>query len=122
MPACRARAFWSGRADKVGSDGRVEIGYISYQAHTAPCGDWSDEPGVHRVATRSMPNFGCAVQHNIAAQVADPRDLDHAARHRRRRDAARRAVVFDNYETGQADRRDEDARISPPPFPTSTAK
>src|SRR5471032_2967957 len=56
------------------NDGRVELGYIGYRAVTASCGDWSTNAG-YTASNRSSPNLGCAVQQNIAAQVADPRDL-----------------------------------------------
>jgi pilus assembly protein CpaD len=40
------------------------------------------------------------VQHNVAAQVADPRDLV-APEAMTPGDAARRAVVYDNYKNGK---------------------
>lgn len=80
-------------------DGRVELGYIAYAAVTAPCGDWSTSAG-YTASNRSMPNFGCAVQQNIAAQVADPRDLI-SPQPLGSGDAARRATVYDNYRTGK---------------------
>ena len=88
-----------GTRDRVGSDNRVELGYISYMASTAPCGDWSKDLD-YTATNRVSPNFGCAVQHNLAAQVADPRDLV-APRDMTAGDAARRAVVYDNYTNGR---------------------
>ena len=88
-----------GTRDVVGGDARVELGYISYRASTEPCGDWS-ESATDTAANHVMPNFGCAVQHNIAAQVADPRDLI-ASQPLASGDAARRAVVYDNYKNGK---------------------
>ena len=88
-----------GTRDKVGSDGRVEIGYISYQASTAPCGDWSTNLA-YTASNTINPNFGCSVQHNVAAQIADPRDLI-TPRDMTPADAARRAVVYDNYKQGK---------------------
>jgi pilus assembly protein CpaD len=79
--------------------GGVELGYVSYVAHTDECGDWS----VNVADTASnlpMPNFGCATQHNLAAMVADPRDLV-APRAMTDADAKRRAIVTDKYEKGQ---------------------
>ena len=81
------------------SDGRVEIGYVSFEAHTDPCGDWS----VNAADTSNnlpMPNFGCAVQHNIAAEIADPRDLVQS-RGLAPADATRRMQVLNNYEKAQ---------------------
>jgi pilus assembly protein CpaD len=79
-------------------DGRVEVNFVSYTAHTAECGDWSvnvAEDGDNG----NMPNFGCAVQHNIAAMVSDPRDLV-APRPMTAADSQRRATVLTNYEKG----------------------
>lgn len=88
-----------GVQDQDGSDGRVELGYISYQAHTKPCGDWSKDVADDD-SNEPMPNFGCAVQQNIAAQVADPRDLIETPP-MSPADATRRAQVLSKYEQGQ---------------------
>jgi pilus assembly protein CpaD len=88
-----------GTHEIAGGDARVELGYIGYQAATAPCGDWSQNLG-YTAANRVGPNFGCTVQHNIAAQVADPRDLI-TPQPLGPGDAARRAVVYDNYKNGK---------------------
>src|SRR6185437_16033019 len=60
--------------DAPAGDVRVELNYISYQARTAPCGDWSTDL-TYTADNRNAPNFGCANQHNLAAMAADPRDL-----------------------------------------------
>ena len=81
------------------ADGRVEIGYVSFEAHVEPCGDWS----VNAADTSNnlpMPNFGCSVQHNIAAMAADPRDLVQS-RGLGSADAVRRMQVLNNYEKAQ---------------------
>jgi len=82
-----------------GADQRVELGFIAYEASTKPCGDWSESLG-NTEANKPSPNFGCAVQRNIAAQVADPRDLIDM-RPSDSSDANRRAVVLDAYEKGK---------------------
>lgn len=80
------------------SDGQVQLGYIGYGAKTASCDDWSaDLAATGDNATN--PDFGCAVQNNIAAEVADPRDLI-AARPTDPADATRRKTVMDSYEKG----------------------
>jgi pilus assembly protein CpaD len=89
-----------GTQDPTSSDGRVEIGYISYQAHDEPCGDWSIDVA-DTEDNKPMPNFGCAVQHDIAAQVADPRDLMQP-RDIGPSDATRRMQVLNKYEQGQS--------------------
>ena len=88
-----------GTRDAADGDKRVELGFISYRASTAPCGDWSTSV-TYTASNHVTPNFGCAVQHNIAAQVADPRDL-MGAQPLAAGDAARRAVVYDNYKNGK---------------------
>ncbi|HEX3675327.1 MAG TPA: CpaD family pilus assembly protein [Rhizomicrobium sp.] len=89
--------------------GGVELNYISYVAHTDECGDWSQNAG-DTASNLPLPNFGCATQHNIAAQIADPRDL-LAPRVMDPADAKRRAVVNGKYEQGvitQADKNKTD--------------
>ncbi|HEY0301152.1 MAG TPA: CpaD family pilus assembly protein [Rhizomicrobium sp.] len=88
-----------GTRDAASGDAKVELGYIAYQATTAPCGNWATNAG-YTASNRSSPNFGCAVQANIAAQVADPRDLI-APQPLGAGDAARRATVYDNYRNGK---------------------
>jgi pilus assembly protein CpaD len=85
--------------DAPESDQRVEINYVSYEAHTDKCGDWSENLAF--TADNLTPkNFGCAVQQNIAAQIADPRDL-MAPRTMQDASAVRRATVMGNYEAGK---------------------
>lgn len=81
------------------NDQRVEIGFISYTASTKPCGDWSKNAG-DTADNSPSPNFGCAVQHNIAAQVADPRDLIEQ-RPSDPADTNRRTAVLGAYEQGK---------------------
>jgi pilus assembly protein CpaD len=85
--------------DAPDGDQRVEINYVSYEAHTDKCGDWSED--LDYTADNMVPkNFGCAVQQNIAAQVADPRDLI-APRPVEDASAVRRDTVIGNYEAGK---------------------
>ena len=98
------------------SDGsaQVEIGYFGYLAQVDPCGDWSKDLA-NTAANQTSPNFGCATQHNIAAQVADPRDLIQP-RTASAGDATRRATMLGNYEKGKvtaADKsQDQSAKVS----------
>jgi pilus assembly protein CpaD len=89
-----------GTQDDATSDGRVEFGYISYQASSGACGDWSVDVA-DTADNTPMPNFGCAVQHNIAAQVADPRDLAQS-RGLGPSDTTRRMQLLSKYEQGQS--------------------
>jgi pilus assembly protein CpaD len=88
-----------GSREVAGGDGKVELGYIGYGVATTRCGDWSSNLG-YTASNRVSPNLGCAVQQNIAAQVADPRDLI-AAQPLAAGDAARRATVYDAYRQGK---------------------
>jgi len=88
-----------GTRDTTGIDAAIEVGYIAYTAHTEPCGNWSQDAD-DTENNLPMPDFGCSVQHNIAAMVADPRDLV-APREMGPGDAARRTTLTKQYETGQ---------------------
>ncbi len=81
-------------------DGSVELGYVTYVAHSDPCGDWTDDVAG---TSSNLPtkNFGCATQHNLAAEVADPHDLEQM-RPMGPADAARRDTVIQKYEAGSA--------------------
>ena len=85
--------------DPVGGDQRVEVNYVSYRAHLEACGDWSED--LSKTAANTTPaNFGCAVQHDIAAQVADPRDL-LGPRGMDDGDGRRRQSVITAYDQGK---------------------
>lgn len=88
-----------GEKDRTDTDGRVEIGFVRYEAHTAPCGDWTRD-AAHNADNDASPNFGCAVEQNIAAQVADPRDFVQS-RGFAPSDSTRRMQVIGKYEQGQ---------------------
>jgi pilus assembly protein CpaD len=53
-----------------------------------------------RFSNRSSQGLGCAITANMAAQIADPRDI-LAARPMSPSDSGRAAVVFDNYRRGE---------------------
>lgn len=96
------------------SGAQIEVNYISYQARTADCGDWSEDL-FYTADNRTAANLGCANQHNLAAMVADPRDL-LGPRAMDGGDAARRQTVITSYEKGQASAaqksQDQNAAIS----------
>ena len=99
-----------GTHDAASADGRVEIGYISYSAHTDACGDWSHDAG-ETSSNLPMPDFGCSVQHNIAAMVSDPRDLV-TPRGMDPSDPTRRQTVLSTYEKGQTTQAQQTAKQS----------
>lgn len=78
----------------------VKFTYIRYVAQTKPCGDWSRNVAV-TYANNPPPNFGCAMQQNIAAMVADPRDLV-APGAMAAEDAQRALTVLDKYRKGES--------------------
>lgn len=53
-----------------------------------------------RYSNQSSPGLGCAVTANMAAQIADPRDI-LGARPMSPADSGRAAVVFQNYRAGE---------------------
>ena len=89
------------------SSGQVEVNYISYQARSGACGDWSEDL-FYTAENRTAGNMGCANQHNLAAMVADPRDL-MGPRAMDGADAVRRQTVIGNYETGKVSGADKSA-------------
>ena len=79
--------------------GPVIMSYKRYMARTAECGDWSEDLNSH---TNNMPynNLGCTQQHNLAAMVANPKDLVQP-RTQTPPSAARRTEVLGKYAEGQ---------------------
>lgn len=76
----------------------VLVGFETVQAVVPQCGTrWGN---LGRTGdNRSSANFGCAVTANLAAQIADPRDIV-TPRAMTPADAGRRSVVFDAYRSG----------------------
>lgn len=85
--------------DVANNDFRVDLSYITYTAHTDACGDWSENLAF-TMDNQTAKNYGCSVQHNIAAMVSDPRDL-LGPRRFDPADANRAATVIDAYEQGK---------------------
>ena len=82
-----------GNQDATDAGDGVKITYIRYEAEAPKCGDWSADLG-KTSSNLTSPNFGCATQHNLAAMVADPRDLV-SPRPLDPDDAQRRLTVLD---------------------------
>jgi pilus assembly protein CpaD len=96
--------------DAPAGDMRVDVNYVSHVARTKACGQWADDLAftLDNVTPR---NFGCAVQQNFAANVADPRDL-LGPRTMDPSNAGRRNTVMGLYELGkptQAEKKSSDA-------------
>jgi pilus assembly protein CpaD len=77
----------------------VLVGFDTVRAVVPRCGTtWTN---LTRSANNAgFSNFGCAVNANLAAQIANPRDIVQP-RAMTPVDAGRRAVVFDNYRQGE---------------------
>lgn len=77
----------------------VVVGYQTLRAAVPRCGAaWGN---LSRTGdNQSSSNFGCAVTANLAAQIADPRDIQ-TPRAMTPSDAGRRTLVFDRYRAGQ---------------------
>ena len=78
----------------------VIVAYVTYQAVIPRCGlKW--ENLASNTGNKPMDNFGCAVNANLAAQIADPADIA-GPRASDPTDVARRLTVLDKYRAGQA--------------------
>lgn len=77
----------------------VIVSFVRKFAVTKECGDWSDNLAAS-YNNKNYANFGCAQQHNLAAQVANPEDFEQP-RTSTSASATRRAEVFDKYIKGE---------------------
>ena len=77
----------------------IRLSYLRYVAEGPECGRWTTNLA-EDYRNLPYPNFGCAQQRNLAAQVANPADL-LGPRTVEPADAERRAVVFDRYRQGR---------------------
>ena len=77
----------------------VTVNIVAYRAHTYACNQsWENLAATG--SNKPYKNFGCAVTSNLAAQIADPRDLDGPAP-ATSTDAARKSVILDKYRKGE---------------------
>lgn len=76
----------------------VLVGFDTVRAAVPRCGtSWTNL--ARTGANAGYANFGCAVNANLAAQIAEPRDIV-TPRAIAPSSAARRAIVFDRYRAG----------------------
>lgn len=76
----------------------IRLAFGTLIARTGPCGRWPDNlADTHD--NKNYFNFGCASQQNLAAQIADPRDL-LGPRGIGEIDAERRTDMLDKYRKG----------------------
>jgi pilus assembly protein CpaD len=90
----------TGIDDEPNPADEVRVSYVGYVASAEPCGDWSSNLGYTSANTPS-PNLGCATQHNLAAMVADPRDLV-TPKPLGPQDAQRRLTILEKYRKGES--------------------
>jgi pilus assembly protein CpaD len=91
-----------------GANAPVRLSYLRYVADPPQCGLWPTNLADDR-RNLPYPNLGCAQQHNLAAQIANPADL-LGPRTMDPSDPERRAVVFDKYRQGVTTRSERDER------------
>ncbi len=77
----------------------VLAGFETVQAVVPNCAAEPRSMGP-RYSNQSSPGLGCAITANMAAQIADPRDI-LGARAMSPADSGRAAVVFQNYRAGE---------------------
>jgi pilus assembly protein CpaD len=92
--------------DRRDASAPVRLSYLRYVAEGPECGAWPSNLADDR-RNLPYPNFGCAQQHNLAAQIANPADL-LGPRTMDPSDQERRAVVFDKYRQGGITRSERD--------------
>lgn len=63
------------KAIRGGANEPIQLVLTRKVAVTKECGDWSEDLS-STYSNNAHPNFGCAMQHNIAAMVANPEDLE----------------------------------------------
>ena len=78
----------------------IRLSYLRYVAEPPECGQWPTNLA-EDYRNLPYPNLGCAQQHNLAAQIANPADL-LGPRTMDPADQERRAVVLDKYRRGVA--------------------
>ena len=91
----RELSLWLVVGDRSVGPGQALLTFQTAVALLPECGDWREASG-----NRSPPNFGCAMQRNVGAMLADPRDLrgPHSADVA---DAARGDVIMDRMSRGE---------------------
>ena len=92
--------------DDVGTFPTIKLSYPKISATAGPCGLWPEDLGPTLDNTgynenRPYHNFGCANQHNLAAMVANPADLEQP-RPETPAYTIRRNAAFEKYRKGES--------------------
>ena len=77
----------------------VIVSYQRFYANPSPCGNWPDNIAEEPM-NKAYEELGCASQNNLAAMVANPRDLLHP-RVMTPADATRRGVTLKKWRLGE---------------------
>lgn len=83
---------------QASADSPVVVSYIRTWAVTQECGNWDEDLAV-TFSNSGYANFGCAVQNNVAAMVANPNDFV-MPRTETPSDPMRRSTVMNKYREG----------------------
>jgi len=83
---------------QASADSPVIVSYIRTWAVTQECGNWDEDVAI-TFDNAGYADFGCSVQNNVAAMVANPNDLV-MPRTETPSDPTRRSMVFDKYREG----------------------
>jgi pilus assembly protein CpaD len=84
----------------------IKLGYPKISAVAGPCGLWPEDlgPNIHDTGyneNRPYHNFGCATQHNLAAMIDNPADLEQP-RPETPAYTMRRNAAFEKYRKGMS--------------------
>jgi pilus assembly protein CpaD len=90
---------YSAPADGVSAP--VHLSFVAITAMTDECGQWPADLMNNSMENKNWYNFGCASQNNLAAQVANPKDL-FDPRGQTPIDAERRSQVISDYHSNGA--------------------
>jgi len=77
----------------------IRLSYLRYVAEAPQCGRWSTNLA-EDYRNLPFPNFGCAQQRNLAAQIANPADL-LGPRTMDPADSEHRTIQYDKYRQGK---------------------
>lgn len=88
----------------------MRIGYLRHSVIVPECGrEWTNL--ARSAGNKPQPNFGCAVSANMAAQIANPADLE-GPRAMTPPDAGRRVMTLEKYRKGEATSSAKDAQAA----------
>jgi pilus assembly protein CpaD len=98
IPSARIVDSYYG-AGEPGDAAPIRLRFTATTALTNKCGQWPDDLSDNAFDNQNYYNFGCATQHNLAAQIANPTDLI-SPRAVSPIDTDQRSKVIDNYRKG----------------------